>query len=230
MQLLRSHFSSINWKLSNKLDDKLTGLNKSKNMKIKFAAVIVLLASVGSFFEDCILHAANGGRILSAESIEIKRKSENSLKAKESALSAALQKAFFRILVNRFGISDAKDNAQINSISQKEMSNCVYDYSIENEKRSESIYICEIIYRFDEDKVINLLQKHGVISILDRKNKSEFGDINVAFYTDDFIRSNDRFAEMQYVIKRFSSEYVVVTIKNCTIEDVRRFGLPYAQL
>lgn len=175
--------------------------------------------------------------ILATDSVEVKQSGRNSLVAKEKALSIAARKAFTSLLRDHeTDLVDPEDESgrvaavlplKDLTFSDREISDCVYDYSIENEKRSESVYICEVRYRFDSKQVVLLLQKHGVKC---RSNGLENSNIKVVIYTEDFIRNSSRLYTKNCVVQKYSSEYVVLFIKNCTKEDFEKFGLRYALL
>ncbi len=172
--------------------------------------------------------SANEDKILAADSIQVKQQSQNSLIAKEKALAIALKKSFMELLKDRVGVSN-KDNASVSSIiPEKEINDCVYDYSIENEKHSASTYICEVSYRFDERKILQLLDKYGIAHELKIQDETKSSFFRVSVYTTDYIKV---LSNIDYcVIEKFSPQIVILRIKNCTPEEFRKFGIRYAQL
>lgn len=176
-----------------------------------FAFALYLIRSDFSFADE--------SRVLATDSIEIKQQSKNSLLAKEQALSIAMRKAFADLLKNRLEISETLPH-----FSEKEISDCVYDCSIENEKHSESTYICEVTYRFDESKVADLLNKHGIPYKTEKKPAS---NTKIAIYTDDFIKNSNK---LDCVVEKFSSERVILTIKDFDIEEFKKLGIRYVQM
>lgn len=178
------------------------------------------------------------GEVLAADSVQIKSIGENSLAAKQKALSVAARRAFSSLLDQYTAELVEIDNPDsvlkeealppLSSFSDREINNCVYDYSIDNEKYSESVYICEVRYRFDSKKIISLLQNYNVKCRLSGINKP--AGIEVAVYTKDFIRNSSKFPANDCVIKKYSAEYVVIFIKNCTKEKFAKLGLRYALL
>lgn len=166
--------------------------------------------------------SADENGILATDSIEIKQQSKNSLLAKEQALSIAMRRAFSDLLKNRLEISD-----NLPTFSEKEISDCVYDCSIEHEKHSESTYICEVIYRFDKNKLSSLLNKHGISY---KAEKETVSSLRIAIYTDDFIKNSDRLNNLNCAVEKFSSEKVILTIKNQDIEEFKKLGIRYVQM
>ncbi|MBR1735214.1 MAG: hypothetical protein IJ730_07240 [Alphaproteobacteria bacterium] len=169
---------------------------------------------------------ADEGRILVADSVKVKQTSKNSLLAKEQALNIARKKAFFNLLKNRLEINV---NSSVSAISAKEISDCVYDYSIDQEKHSASIYICEVSYRFDEDKVLAVLDKYGVYYQGKKTDQSKNKNcLRLALYTTDYIKLVAK--NFDCVVEKFTSRFVIVRIKNCTLEEFRKQDIKYAQL
>lgn len=176
------------------------------------------------------------GEVLATNSVKIKRSGRNSLIAKEKALSVAARRAFSSLLHDHVAdFVDLGDELETTSapmlkdsiFSDREISNCVYDYSIENEKHSEFIYICEVRYRFDSKRVVSLLRKHGLKCRLDEPNNSS---IRVAVYTRDFILNSSNIYTKSCVVQKYSSDYVILLIRNCTKEEFEKLGLRYALL
>lgn len=171
--------------------------------------------------------------ILATDSIEIKQSGKNSLIAKERALAIAARRAFSSLLRDHgedFVESSGEPQAaelKDSTFSDREISNCVYDYSIENEKHSESIYICAVRYRFDSKRIVSLFQKHDIKCRSDESNDS---NIKVAIYSRDFIRNSAKIYTKNCVIQKYSSEYVVLFIRNCTKKEFEKLGLRYALL
>lgn len=187
-----------------------------KNSVFIFCFVFVFsLIKVDSTFAD-------ENEILATDSIEIKQQSKNSLLAKEQALSIAMRRAFSDLLKNRLEISD-----NLPTFSEKEISDCVYDCSIEHEKYSESTYICEVIYRFDENKLSSLLKKHGISY---KAEKEKVSSLRIAIYTDNFIKNSDRLNKLNCAVEKFSSEHVILIIKNQDIEEFKKLGIRYVQI
>lgn len=185
--------------------------------------------------------------ILATDSIQIKQIGRNSLIAKEKALTIAARKAFSSLLsehkadliyekeINGRALDGADhqkpeniQNSDTSILSDQEISNCIYDYSIENEKYSKSVYICEVRYRFDVGRVIFFLTKHG-IECRSNEMDRDLG-IKVAVFTRDFIKNIRKLREKDWVIQKYSSEYVVIFIRNCTKKEFENLGLRYALL
>lgn len=183
--------------------------------------VICFISTVLVFCTNSIFAYADAVGILAANSIEVKRQSRNSLHAKEQALSSALRKAFAESLRKQLGVSK-----QLPNFSEREIGDCVYDCSIEKEKYSECMYICEVIYRFDESKVLSLLRKYG-IAYKSTNVAPVVKNLRLAIYTDDFLNNFNR---LFCRVEKFSSERVIISIQNCSIEDFAKLGIRYARL
>lgn len=183
------------------------------------AFVVFILSLIGS---GCL--RADEDRILAADSVQVKQKSQNSLVAKEKALAIALKKAFVELVKDRIGVSDGMS---VSTIPGKEINDCVYDYSIENEKHSASTYICEVLYRFDERKVVQLLDKYGIAHEIKISAEEKSSSLRISVYTDDYIKV---LSNLDCVVEKFSPQIVVLKIKNYALEEFKKLGIRYAQL
>lgn len=174
------------------------------------------------FFSACIdIASADGDGVLAVGSVEIKQQGANSLQAKEKALCVAMRRSFNNLLIDRL-----KLRRPLPSFSHREISDCVYDCSIDSEKHSDQIYIGEISYRFSEGKVASLLKKHGVkCNLISEDIKQSY--LRVAIYSKDF----EKIASLKScIVESFSAERIIVKVRENSFEDFKKSGITYAQL
>ncbi|MDR1236590.1 MAG: hypothetical protein LBJ96_06330 [Holosporaceae bacterium] len=155
--------------------------------------------------------------------IEVKQSGKNSLIAKQKALSQAMLSAFRKVVKNNCG----KEISVADSISAQAIKNCIYDYSIDQEKSSDSVYIGKFSYRFLKKKVAALLLKHGI--------KIDFEDeernvVKLAVYLEDFLQHTKELYNLKIDVENFSDERVVFCINKNSLKDFRRLRIKYAQL
>ncbi|MDR2158062.1 MAG: hypothetical protein LBO02_01955 [Holosporaceae bacterium] len=157
--------------------------------------------------------------------IEVKQRGGNSLIAKQNALHRAVRSAFKKIVE----IQTAGKFSSFESISHQQIQNCVYDYSIDQEKFSDSVYIGRISYRFYKSKIAALLKPYGAnIDVGESENKSEMA--RFAVYLKDFIRHAKSLRDLNVTVEKFSNDRVIFGIKKKRVEDFRELRIKYAQL
>ncbi|MDR2681675.1 MAG: hypothetical protein LBB29_01345 [Holosporaceae bacterium] len=159
------------------------------------------------------------------ENIEVKKSDRNSLIAKQRALSAALRIAFSRLLSERLKVSGGASVAS--SFSERQINDCVYDYSIDQEKYSESFYIGEFSYRFCKLRVAELFRERGIkCDSFDIPKKVSV--IKLVTYISDFVTNINRLKKFGCSVERFSGEKIIFTIRKNSISDFEKLGIRYA--
>ena len=91
-------------------------------------------------------------------------------------------------------------------VSEEKIQNCVYDYSIDQEKFSGRVYIAKFSFRFDRDKVVNVLREYNIESAEYQKSK----DVNICVYTQDYLESYGQLRQYQVVL--FSGRRMVLKV------------------
>jgi hypothetical protein len=153
--------------------------------------------------------------------VEVKQESKNSLVAKEEALRKAARLAFKEIIE-----SEAKP-LSVESVSDHKIQDCVYDYSIEQEKFSESFYIGRISYRFSKHRVASLLKSFGLDADFGKNENEKF--VRLAIHPKAFLYCANELKKLKVVVERFSNERVVFRIDKELIGDFRKLGVKYAR-
>ena len=154
--------------------------------------------------------SANTEKLFDPVSIEIEQKGANPSAAKKKALDAALRFAFKDILETQLNC----DKKTADSVKNKQIADCLYEYEIENEKFSDSLYIAKISYRFNRDSVETLLKKNGATSInsdSEKKNFKKQAVRKILLRTKDF---TDRIAcvkDFQYNTENISGKRVIIS-------------------
>ncbi|MDR2781735.1 MAG: hypothetical protein LBB21_04775 [Holosporaceae bacterium] len=177
----------------------------------------LLLLLLTSFSVDA------SSKYLEIGDVEVKQAGSNSLVAKQEALSRAMLSAF-RTLVETY---TKERSSNVESISKHQVQNCVYDYSIDQEKFSDSVYIGKFSYRFYKRKVASLLQSYGIKIDFDYEEEKV---ARLAVYLDDFLRYSQEMRNLQVNVEKFSDEKVIFRINKDRINDFRKLRIRYAQL
>ncbi len=145
--------------------------------------VSLLLFSFSVFAEDSYLEVAGIGSRAS---------DSNSLAAKSIVFSNALNRAFGRILQNYF----PEVESLVEEVSEKDIQDCLYDYSIDQEKFSGTTYIARFSFRFSKDAVTRFLRHQNLI---DREEKNSGAEM-VAIYTQDYFSKYDQLKDYKVVV------------------------------
>jgi len=159
-------------------------------------------------------------RYFEIRDMEIKEEGKNSLAAKQKALIKTARSAFKKIL-------DKDKSAIVSSISDRQIQNCIYDYSIDQEKFSDSVYIGRISYRFSKKKVASLLSPLGIKIELEEEPNNF---IKLAIYMQDFMVNIKKLRELKIIVERFSSEKMIFRIEKNRVDQFRQLNVKYAQL
>lgn len=177
-----------------------------------FVAVVFLFCEV--VFAD--------GPCFEISDIEVKQTARDSLSAKQAALSISLRKAFAEMLATEF--RTVKIN--LKGVSAKCLQKCIFDYSIEYEKTSDSVYIGRFTYRFSKREVVNFLRERGIK--VDAK-KILAQDTKVAIWRNDFIKMKLG-ASPKIRVLEFDRDRVVFFADEKILEKIRELGIRHAKL
>jgi hypothetical protein len=162
---------------------------------------------------------------LETRKTEIKQMDKNSLAAKQKALSTASREVFRKLVTEKLG----RDPGIFPKISDDQIQECIHDYSIENEKYSDSYYIAELSYRFSMEKISDLMKTFGLDLGYSRKSESS-EVVKIAVYADDFLRQTAGLEELGATVKSFSSEMATFTINGKDLDGFRQLRIRYARL
>ncbi len=145
--------------------------------------VLLPLFSFSVFAEDSYLEVVG---------IASKASSANSLVAKSIVFSNALNRAFGRVLRNYFPEAKPLED----EVSEKDIQDCLYDYSIDREKFSGTTYIARFSFRFSKDAVTKMLRRRNAIE----SKKEKFGAEMVAVYTQDYLDKYDLLKDYKVIV------------------------------
>ncbi|MDR1561288.1 MAG: hypothetical protein LBS23_02955 [Holosporaceae bacterium] len=154
--------------------------------------------------------------------IEIKQKDRNSLAAKQKVLLMAVRSAFKKLIAEKLN----KDAEIAEKMSHQQIQDCIYDYSIENEKYSDSFYIAELTYRFSKKKVAKLLEYYGID--VDLEDADDQKRVKLAIYTGDFLKHATKLNNLDVSVELFSEKRAIFNIDESKIKDFRELGIKYA--
>lgn len=155
--------------------------------------VFLIFISFNVFADDSYLEVSG---------VTVKMTAKDSLTAKQRAVSTSYHKAFGKLIASYF--PDAKSVQ--NKVSEKAIQDCVYDYSIDQEKFSGKVYIAQFSFRFDRDKVLRVLRGYNIESTEYRKSSS----VDIAVYTQDYL---DFYSQLrQYRVILFSPKRIILKV------------------
>jgi hypothetical protein len=152
------------------------------------------------------------------EPVEVKQLGGNSFVAKKAAMALAARRAFQTLLSEKLQLKN------VPLVSDQQISECLYEHSIQQEKYSDRFYMAEISHKFDKKCVAGLLNRLGVKYKLP---SVETHDTTIAMHPDDFLRCwNGR---LRYVVKLFAPKVVVLVLES-PLSSFRKLGFRYAIL
>jgi hypothetical protein len=156
--------------------------------------------------------------------IRVKQSDKNSFSAKQNALLKAAKLAFLKLAKKKLNL----DAQIVEKVPNNKIQECIYDYSIENEKYSDSFYIAELSYRFSREKISLLLKDYGVILEVPENSTPE--EITIVLRTSDFLQSEIKLRELEPLVKSFSSDRVIFNMDRKNMDAFRALRIRYAQL
>ena len=161
---------------------------------------------------------------LEVGNVEIKQEGQNSLVAKQRALSKSARSAFLQLFEENEELKPFLSYA--NRFSERQIQDCIYDYSIENEKSSDSFYIAEFSYRFSKDKINERLKSFGAKNIKSEESSSDL--VRIAVYKQDYLDKFNRISKLHPKVLSFSADKVVLEIRN--LNDFKKLKIVYVKL
>lgn len=178
---------------------------------MKKILVSLLVFSFCVFAEDSYLEI-NG--------VTSKASSANSLAAKQTVFSNALNRAFGRMLSTYF----PKIRSFEDKVQEKNIQDCLYDYSVDQEKFSGKTYIARFSFRFSKKAVQKLLRKHN---LLDREAKTSESE-TVVIYTQDYLGGYDQLKE--YKVVMFSPKRIVLEVPESDLKAFLNSKVTFAKI
>ena len=173
--------------------------------------VLFLLFSFSVFAEDSYLEVRG---------IASKASAGDSLTAKSVVFSNALNRAFGRMLRNYFPEARPLDD----EVPEKNIQDCLYDYSIDQEKFSGTTYIARFSFRFSKDAVTKLLRQHNAIETEKVKSDAEL----IAIYTQDYSAKYDLLKDYKVVV--FSPKRMILEIPSIELKSFLDSKVAYAKV
>lgn len=157
---------------------------------------------------------------LEINGVTSKASSANSLAAKQSVFSNALNRAFGRMLSIYF----PKARSLEGEVQEKTIQDCLYDYSIDQEKFSGKTYIARFSFRFSKKTVQKLLRKHNLLDQKEVRSESE----TIAIHTQDYLSKYDQLKEYKVVL--FSPKRIVLEIFKTDLKPFLDSGVAFAKI
>lgn len=160
--------------------------------------------------------------ILNVEGINIRQSAKNSLLAKEKALEGAMRCAFNRIARSTFFCNPPED------ILGQEISDCVMDYSIENEKFSAVFYSAKVSFSFYRKNVAKLLKKYGQRISQDEFLSDTAVDLELIIYLKDYIENFPNLNSLNPRVVQFYNDTIIIVINNNDFSNFLNLNIRYA--
>ncbi|MDR2107302.1 MAG: hypothetical protein LBO73_02155 [Holosporaceae bacterium] len=171
------------------------------------------------------LGVSAGSPYVEVKDIEVKQRGKNSVAAKQSALDAALHQAFRKALGV---VSDVLPRSALQT-PVRQIQDCLYDYSVDQEKFSDSVYIGRISYRFRRDRLVSLLKSLGVEADVGDDGEGEKDtSVKLAVHLEDFILNSNALREMNAVVEKFSDDKIMFRLNQGRIDDFLKLRIKYA--
>jgi len=173
--------------------------------------VSFLLFSFSVFAEDSYLEVRG---------VASKASAGDSLTAKSIVFSNALNRAFGRMLRNYFPEAKPLEG----EIPEKDIQDCLYDYSIDREKFSGTTYIAKFSFRFSRDAVTKFLRQHNAIEAEEKVSDAEL----VAIYTQDYSVKYDLLKDYNVVV--FCPKRMILEIPSTELKSFLDSKVAYAKV
>jgi hypothetical protein len=175
-------------------------------------------------FSSQIAHGSTGGRMVEdidmiIEDVEVKQEGKDPFVAKQMAMKAAARIAFQRLL-------EKLELKNITTVKDEQIANCIHEYSLEREKYSDSFYIVNVSYTFNQDYVAELLTKVGLECSMLRHKKSS---LMIAVYLKDYIKHIHEIKKLRHKVDRFSGNIVLMKLAS-SLSSFKKLGIRYARL
>lgn len=154
--------------------------------------------------------------------IEVKQVDINGYKAKQKALDTSIKKAFDSLLSTEFPqINTTSANFTVNNLQSS-----IYDYAIDFEKISDTVYVGRFTYRFKRDGVVQLLRNAGhnvqIATTSDR--------VRVAFPRSDYVANIKELRKFHMHIQEFDEMRVVCIIDAKLVNSLDKLSIRYLRL
>jgi hypothetical protein len=188
----------------------MTGALKTVTWLYRFAVPAFFLA-YGDFSA-----AADGAMAIAARPISVRQQGKNSLEAKEKAVARAVRAAFYQMLRENYHLSQN----DVGKLSLEQINRCISDYSVEQEKQSESYYMARLAYKFDRIAVKNLLLAKNLWQDLDESGSAEVSATGLrschylSLPTSTFLARHSFFEKIEYNVLEFSGKTVVLKVQS----------------
>jgi hypothetical protein len=184
----------------------------------------------------CCLHAED--EYFPCKYVEVKHRAVDAVSAKAKALASAFRIAFLDLLQDHMKMDKNGAESVSCAVSDGQVFDCVYDYSVEHEKYSDSFYMAEISCRFSRKNVSALLESCGIWmgeisakgSSLDRidRNSDSGESVGLVVCLDDFICHFQKLNELGCRVTKFSSLVVAFLLDGCHMSEFQGIGIKYA--
>lgn len=177
-------------------------------VKIKRFLVLLLFCSFCVLAEDSYLEV-NG--------VTTRATGSNSLVAKQKALSNSTNRAFNQMLDSYFPEAVSLKNR----IRERKIQNCVYDYSVDQEKFSGKTYIAKFSFRFSKEAVQKILREYKIAGHEEKKSKKT----TVAIYTRDYLNNYGRLRDCKVVL--FSPKRMILEIPANELSSLTDYNIAF---
>lgn len=143
-----------------------------------------------------------GVSCLEVNGVTVKVTDRNSLAAKQKALSNSINRAWNRMLDSYFPEAVSLKN----QLTEEKIQDCIYDYSVDQEKFSGKTYIAKFSFRFSKESVQKILRNHNIVGYEEKKSDAN----TVAIYTQDYVNNYEKFKDCKVVL--FSPKRMILEI------------------
>ena len=180
-----------------------------------------------------VLFDIQAEELLEPVCIEIEQKGENASVAKKEALEIALKFALKDAIADQLNCSEKL----VDGISKKQIASCLYEYVVENEKYSDSIYIAKISYKFKRKNVIAILKDLNVEieeEIVKEKKTDQVQKIKkqhkLLVSMSDFKNYVLGRKNLFFDIEKISGERVLIVVDDNGMEKMKDIPIKYKKL
>jgi hypothetical protein len=154
-------------------------------------------------------------------------------------MAEAFRLAFLSLLKKSLGLSAVAAAAISDQVSDKRLADSVFDYSVENEKYSDSHYMVKVSCRFSRSVIGALLKSIGWVPEIAPDGSTSSGNVSVpdssatiavklAVYLDDFICHFHELNELNCRVIGLLPRVAIFVLDSSCLGEFCALGIRYA--
>lgn len=172
------------------------------------------------FVNSCLFANSN---LVEINDIDVRQYGADLIAAKDAAINDAMRIAFSRLFEDDGELAEFRQYQP--QFSESHIQDCVFEYTVEHEKMSDSMYMATVSYKFSKEKIFNWLKKFGAVV---EQTDDALSSVSVVMRRHDYIDNYQAISQLDHSIDSFSSDRVVCVFNS--EEDLLEIDIPYVRL